>query len=341
LIKIKNTLFFAAFALTALLAFLIVKPFINVIITALVFAYVFYPVYKWLNTRIRHESIASFIIVLLVIFLISVPLVFVLNALTREVFTGYVAIKEKLATGELNEPLAKIYSNEEVRSFVNNSLSSVTNFIISNTSNFVFILSQKLLYVFILFFLVYYILKDSKKFVKFSTHLHLKLTRRVHQPLIDRLNDTIYAVVYGTIIVAIIQGIVAGAGFYFLGAPSPVLFGVLTIIFALIPFLGAVAIWLPLSVFVTINGYLNSSSWGIASGIILFLYGLLVISMIDNILKPKIIGSRAKIHPALVLIGVIGGLNVFGMVGIVIGPVLLALLVTFFEIYGKERLTWN
>ncbi len=338
--RIKNKIFFAAFVLTAFLSFLIVKPFISTILTAAVFVYVFHPVYTWFQRRVRNESLAAFIVVLLIIFLITIPLVFILNALISEVFNAYSTIKNAMAGGEFNDLFGSFYSRPEIKTFIGNSINTASNFIINQSSNFIFTLSQRLLYAFILVYLVYYLLKDSGKISKITEAFNFKVDK-VHQPLISKLKETTHAVVYGTIIVAVAQGLLAGIGFYFLGAPSPILFGVITMIAALIPFLGATAVWLPISVYLFLMGYANSSGWGMAAGVILFLYGFLVISTIDNIIKPKIVGRRAHVHPVLVLIGVIGGINVFGFVGVIVGPVVLALLITFFDVYLKERLTWN
>lgn len=339
-VKIRNRFFFVVLALAALLVFLVVKPLITVILTAAVFAYIFYPLQKWLSAKTGKQGLTAMLIVLVLIFLTSVPTVLIFNAMTKEVLTGYAFVKQSIVHISLNEHFAEIYSNPQVRGFVNTALNKISTSIINRTSDFVLVLSQKIFYAFILFFLLYYFLKDGGKLAAFFGKLKFEGSV-VHGALLSKLKETTYAVVYSTIIVAVVQGVAAGIGFWLIGAPSPVLFGALTIFAALVPFLGAVAVWLPISVYMIVNGYLHSSGWGVASGLILLAYGTLVTSMIDNILKPRIISKRAGIHPALVLLGVIGGISVFGMIGVVVGPVVIAMLVTLFEVYIKERMTWN
>ena len=106
---------------------------------------------------------------------------------------------------------------------------------------------------------------------------------------------------------------------------------------ALIPFVGTPIIWLPAALYRFSNGLASGNNWKITSGIILFLYGALIISTIDNFLKPKIIGDKAEVHPILVLLGVLGGLKLFGIIGIIIGPVILAVFKMVVEIYEEER----
>jgi len=146
-----------------------------------------------------------------------------------------------------------------------------------------------------------------------------------------------FAVFYGNIFVAIIQGILGGVGFFVLGVESPVLWGFVMILFALIPYFGTAIIWLPAALNLLFKGYLENDASYTARGIILIVYGILVISSIDNILKPRLIGSKAQVHPVLVLLGVLGGLSLFGFIGLILGPVMLALLMTFVDIYEEEK----
>ena len=149
--------------------------------------------------------------------------------------------------------------------------------------------------------------------------------------------EVIFATVYGVIIVAIIQGIVGTIGFIIFDVPSPILLGLLLTFAALIPFVGTALVWLPASALVFLNGYLNADTTMIGKGIGLFLYGALVISLIDNLIRPKIISKEAKLHPVLILLGLFGGIRVLGPIGMVVGPLVLALLVSFVDIYQRDK----
>jgi predicted PurR-regulated permease PerM len=132
------------------------------------------------------------------------------------------------------------------------------------------------------------------------------------------------------------QGVAALIGFYIFGVSLPILWGVLTAFFALIPAVGTAIIWVPASLYLVLSGYLTQDYITIANGIMLFLYGVLIISTIDNILRVKILEAKADVHPLIVIAGMIGGVNLFGVIGLFLGPILLPLLITYFETF-RER----
>jgi predicted PurR-regulated permease PerM len=147
--------------------------------------------------------------------------------------------------------------------------------------------------------------------------------------LIEEFGNITHTVIYAQLFVALVQGVVATIGFYIFGVPFPLLLGLVTAFCALIPAIGTAIIWVPASLFLVLSGHLGR-------GIGLFLYSALIISTIDNILLAKIVHEKAKVNQILVIVGVIGGAGLFGIAGIFIGPILLPLLITYFETF-KER----
>ena len=145
------------------------------------------------------------------------------------------------------------------------------------------------------------------------------------------------AVIYGSLIIAIAQGTLGGIGFFIFGLPSPLLWGVIMVFASLLPYIGTSVIWLPASLFLIFNGYASMETALITKGILLMLYGIFIIGTIDNILKPKLIGDKSGLHPVLVLLSVIGGINFLGFIGVIIGPMIIAALVTFINIYEEEK----
>ena len=165
----------------------------------------------------------------------------------------------------------------------------------------------------------------------------MPLKSKYRKHVFKKLNDMAYAVIYGSIIIAIIQGALGGIGFLMFGLPSPILWGIVMMFASLIPYVGSSLIWLPASLILIFSGYVNSDSTLMVKGILFILYGVFIIGTIDNILKPKIIGDKGGLHPVLVLLGVVGGLNLLGFIGVIIGPIVLAMLVTFIGIYEEEK----
>ena len=138
----------------------------------------------------------------------------------------------------------------------------------------------------------------------------------------------IVGVVFGFVITAALQGLFGALGFLIFQLSSPLVWGLIMMILALIPFLGPALVWFPIGVIQLISGNLFS-------GIGLLLYGAIIISSIDNIVRPKIISYKSNIHPLLILLGVVGGLKLFGFIGIVIGPVVLVFLMTILKLYAE------
>jgi predicted PurR-regulated permease PerM len=124
--------------------------------------------------------------------------------------------------------------------------------------------------------------------------------------------------VYGVVTIAALQGLLAGLAYWIMGIPSPVLWAVLTAFVCMIPIAGSFLVWLPLAIYLMING-----SW--TKAILLIIWGGLVISTIDNLLRPKLVGTQTRLHELFIFFSVLGGISVFGLLGIVLGPVVLAI----------------
>jgi predicted PurR-regulated permease PerM len=149
--------------------------------------------------------------------------------------------------------------------------------------------------------------------------------------IIGEFEGIAYTVIYAQLFVALVQGVVATIGFYIFGVPFPIFFGILLALCALIPAIGTGIIWLPASLYLILLGYFSQNYWVLGKGIGLLLYSLFIITTIDDLLLAKIVHSRAHVHQIVVIVGVIGGASLFGVVGIFVGPILLALLITYFN----------
>jgi len=179
--------------------------------------------------------------------------------------------------------------------------------------------------IFLSFFVAFHVLKEKEETETYLREI-LPFNKEVNERFIKRAKEVASATIYGHFLVAVIQGLCAGIGFYIFGAPSPLFFMILAMFFASIPYLGAWIVWIPVSIILIASGnQLN--------GILLFLFGFIFISTIDDIVRPYIIGKKAKINLLVVLIGILGGLVLFGPIGLIIGPVILELLLIFLELY--------
>ena len=177
-------------------------------------------------------------------------------------------------------------------------------------------------------FIIYYFFKDGDKLA--SIFEKIFPIRRDHKlELLAELNNVIYAVIYGVLITAVVQGIFGTLGLIIFDVSSPILWGSIMVLTATIPLLGTWIIWLPASLFKIFSGeYFN--------GFGLLFYGILIVATIDNFIKPKLISERSKIHPVLIILGVFGGLKVFGIIGIMLGPIILGILSLVYNFYFKK-----
>jgi len=151
-------------------------------------------------------------------------------------------------------------------------------------------------------FISFFLFKDGKKLMNSVVGM-IPLNKQYSNKLIEKFGRVTYSVVYAHIIVAIAQGALGTIGFYIFGIESAIFWGVIMAIFALLPLIGPAIIWIPASLFLLINGIINNSYFGMGMGIGLFLYGIFIISISDNLLRVKLIGGRSDVHPLTVLIG--------------------------------------
>lgn len=346
--KTENKFFLMLFLAVILLSFITVRPFARAILTAIVLAYIFYPVYSWLRKRVKNESVAAFIVTIVLILLVTIPTVFLLKELTGELFQVYFGLKKVVSGIESQECTAatmpcsminlykKFSSDPQLRLPLTNMFSRITVYMIDSISNSLLTLPGRMVELLIIIFSTYYFLKDGKNaLLKMENIIPLKKEYKEH--LFSRVEVSTRGVIYGNMLVAVLQGALAMAGFYFLGAPQPILFGVLTVFAAVVPMAGAAVIWLPVSLTMVMGSLVQQSNLLLFRGVALFVYGAFLVSSIDNVIKPKVIGEKAKIHPMLVLIGVLGGIKLFGFAGFIIGPTVLTILAAFLDLYTKEK----
>jgi predicted PurR-regulated permease PerM len=348
--------FVGLFALTAYLCFLLVNPLLESILASFVLAYTFYPVYQWLLRRIKSPIGSSLIISFILILLLLIPTFFIADNIITDARVGYLVIKQKLATGnifgvacpegstnlacKITGPLKTILADPQVNVYLQESISKGATYVLTKLSDFLLSLPQVILQLSVTFFLTFYLFIDGEAMIAHGRRL-IPLSPKHQSHIMQKLKDVTFAVVYGSLIVAVIQGALGGIGFWIFGVGSPLVWGIVMALFALLPVVGTAAIWLPAAIYLLVVGASEGNTIMVWNGIGLLLWGALLVSTIDNLIKPKIIGDRAGIHPGLILIGALGGLAVFGFIGFVIGPLLLGLLKTLIEIYEKEELLGN
>jgi len=262
----------------------------------------------------------------------------------------YIRAKQKILTGDIididctnqdnllcrsSEYLKVWVEDPEVKFYLQDMLGRFTTTAIEKTSQIIFSLPGIILQIVITFFILFYLFKDGPEIVKKIKDL-LPLKRSHKTRVLYKIKETTHAVMYGSIVIALIQGALGALGFWLFGIGTFYVWGMIIALFALVPFVGTAIIWIPAALYLIAKGSSEGNTVLIWHGVGLLLYGTFIISSADNILKPKLIGDRAGLHPVFVLLGVIGGLELFGFAGFIIGPLILSALKSFIDIYQKE-----
>lgn len=347
--KYSRTSFFLFFALAILLALYVIWPFIHVILLGVLIAYIFYPLYSFVLERTGRKTLSAFLTTLGVFIIILIPFVIFATAISDDVTTFYKLSKERLSSGTLfNVSCTSSFgcdiitfvdtflSDPGVKKHLDTGLSLLKSDLVESTSNAIFSLPRIVVNFFVMVFTMFYSFRDGQEMLKRGMDL-LPLKGTFKNDLKQQTQEVIYATVYGNIVVSIAQGILGTIGFAIFGISSPVLWGAVMIFAALLPFIGSALVWLPAGAYLIIQGTLSGVEGVAWKGIGLLVYGLLVISTVDNFLKPRIIGRKTSLHPLLIVIGLFGGVATMGFLGLILGPVILAIFVSFIKVYAKDK----
>lgn len=311
------------------------QPFIGVLLWAVVLVILFYPIHKRIERRLGSPSWAAVLSTLLVIVAILVPLTLLTLAIVREM-TGFAQslqtnVKILLdpnspTTGRILQWLGQYVDVEQLRSgdFLSERLQALGGNIASQTLGFVGGAVGIVIEIFFVIFTMYYLFRDGDR-MRGAFRNSLPLKRKKANEIIRRTSEVISASVYGVLVIAVIQGVLGGLAFWVLGLPSALLWGVVMIFLSMIPMAGAFIVWVPAAIYLGMTG-------SITKAIILTVWGALVIGSIDNFLRPKLVGEKTRLHELLIFFSVLGGLQVFGVLGLVLGPVIVAIAIALLDL---------
>jgi predicted PurR-regulated permease PerM len=346
--SISKHTFLIFFTAIALLSLFIIWPLFTAILAGILIAYIFYPLHKRIKSKVSNKNVAACTSTILILLVVTIPFVVLLGAITADISDAYAEAKlskpttgffQEECTGSLCEAKEKIdtlVTTPTLLSSIQESLGKISQWFVQYSSSFVFSIPQRILELFIMVFVMFYGFRDGEGMIK-KLYTLIPLRESFKKHLKQQTSDVIYATVYGILIVGLIQGFLATIGYFIFGLASPLMWGALTTLAAIIPFVGPPMIWFPAGVVQIIRGMDAGNSLLTWQGIGLLLYGTFIISTIDNLLKPKIIGQRSKVHPAVILVGLFGGLISMGPIGLVVGPLVLAMLVSFIRVYEKDK----
>ena len=337
-----------AVALTLLISYAVVRillPFAGPLAWSIFLAFLLHPVNLWLRRRLHSESLAAGVLtaltpvaILLPLSALSVQFVAQGSALLR----GLQTTARKLDIHSLQDVtrfpwIARL--NQWVQANFSFKAEQLQDWAVSgaqdllqgaaNAGGSLFLGTMNtMLSFFLTLFLLFFFLRDGDvMFVRARALIPLGERRKEH--LLRHVGDLSRAIVFGTVITALLQGLIVGVGFAICGLPSPVVFGVLAALLSMLPVGGTALVWVPAAIALFVQ-----HSWGY--GIFMVVWGLLS-SSADNVVRPMLISGRAQISTLAVFIGVLGGIAAFGPLGLVLGPVVLSLALVLLEFMDEQR----
>jgi len=310
------------------ISFLIVKPLLPYIVLAFVLGSAMYPLTKRFNERIKNKTIVAFIMILLVLVILILPLSYTVGNLINQASGVYKSFDPQIID-EISDYLSGVSGKEvDVSAYLIKSISEIRNYIISSIPEFIESISGMVLGLFVMFFTLFYIVRDGETIKKSLSDL-IPLNDEYKTKVIEEIDKVTRGVINGQVLTAVIQGIVGGLGFFIFGVPNPIFWGFIMVILAIIPLLGTAMIWVP-------AGVIGLMSGNYVSGVGILLFGAIIVGNLDNLLRPRLISGKTKVHPVVILIGFLGGLKLMGIIGFIVGPVILAILLTLIRFYNRD-----
>lgn len=340
-----TTVFIAVMVLISGMFFAVLRPFYGAVLWAVILAILFYPLYKRLFEKTGHRgSLASAISVFFCICLVVIPMTLLIGLIATEATNAYVALSQQ--NFDINDELQQLHAIlpasiqnmldrldvptvSEIASRLSSFVQSVLQIVAKGAYSFSQSAIGFAIALGVALYLLFFLFRDGVELTQ-ALRRASPLSQDQTDALLRTFSSVVSATVKGNIIIAAVQGGIGGVTFWLMGIQGAVLWGVVMAVLSLLPAIGASLIWAPVAIYFLATG-------AFAKGIILILVGTLIIGMIDNLLRPTLVGAQTNMPDYLALISTLGGLSVFGINGFVLGPLIAALFLTVWRLYIKDR----
>jgi predicted PurR-regulated permease PerM len=323
----------------------ILWPYSGAVLWATVLAIVFAPVYRRLSRSMRQKrTLAALVTVAIIVMIVILPVTLITALLLQEGFSVY----ERIQSGELNIGryfqqvfgalpgwLTDLFDRFGLTNLgmmqerLSTGLMKTSQFLATQALNIGQNTFEFVIDLFIVLYLLFFLLRDGDGLTR-RIRDAIPLYPEQQHDLFSKFITVIRATVKGNVVVAIVQGALGGVIFWFLGVQPAVLWAVLMALLSLLPAVGSALIWLPVAIYFLVTG-------AIWQGVVLIAFGVLVIGLVDNILRPILVGKDTKMPDYVVLISTLGGIAIFGLNGFVIGPVIAAMFMAIWDIVASSR----
>ena len=332
--------FLVLFLVSAFMLGRLFWPFISVLVLAAVVTSIFKPFYKFLNRKIS-PFFASLLTCVFIFFILFIPIIFFVGILSKEAYGLYLMgkdavisdqIKTILESSKILEKINLVLSNlnleitgEQLNKGVSELGKVVGLFLYQQASSIASNALKFFVYFFFMLLVIYYLLIDGDKLVAFIIDLS-PLPKEQDEKLIQKFKDMAGAILIGNGLCGLIQGVAGGILFSLFGLRSPFMWGVIMVLLAFLPIIGIGIVFIPAAIYLILKGR-------VAAGVFFVVFYIILSGGIEYLLKPKLVGQRVKMHTLLVFFSIIGGLKMFGILGIIYGPLVATAFLTLTDIY--------
>ncbi len=323
--------------LLAYASFQIAKVFLDFLLLALFLGFLSHPMYDWLNKKIKRRGLSAILTSIIVTSIVVIPLTLLTIQLVAELSNIVQGLSVSAVRTEFDQLAARLYTffGAEYQSDADAGagllallVPSASNLVENVASGLVGAFAKGAVGAFVLFYVLYYAYVDGHNAVDTVRDI-LPMARAHTDKLFGEIGQVLKAVFYGSVLTSLMQAVLAGIGYSLFGVPNVVFWSAMTFVFALLPIIGPPIVWFPWGIVLLLQG-------DTFAGVGLLIYSAIMVSTLDNFIRPKLIGDRARVHPVIILIGVLGGVAVFGVSGFLLGPLTLAMFVSIVQLYRKE-----
>jgi predicted PurR-regulated permease PerM len=319
-------------AVLILLSFFLLKPILLSIITGIILAFLFRPLYEWINDKINSKNLSASIVSVVLILLVLIPLWFLLPVLINQSIQIFVASQNIDFITPLKSFFPSLFASEifsgQIGSAISTFVTKTTSSIMTSLADLISDFPTLFLKTLVVFFTFFFTLKDNDKFIEYIQSV-LPFSKDVEKKLFKSSRDITSSILYGQVILGIVQGIIVGIGFFLFGVDNALFLTLAACLAGIFPIIGTTIIWAPVVIFLFIKGAAVP-----ALGVILF--GA-ISTFLENVYKPNFVAKRTNVHSSIILLGMIGGLFMFGMLGFILGPLILAYLLIILEVYRDKN----
>jgi len=338
-------------AVIGYLIYVIMAPFFTPVFWAGVLAILCYPQYQWLLRRVTSNANLAALIACVVISLFLIVPAALMGTVLVDEFTGLFHwaegyIKDVPLPADGGRSLMPSFVERLIGPYVDLSrldlhaafartIKEISSHAASGIQGFIKNFAQFFFNLALMFCTLFFLLKEGERVLGMIKDL-IPLTDRDKDHIIETLRVVISATINGGVLIGALQGFLGGIAFLFLGLPSPILWGFVMFILSFIPGIGTAMVWFPAAVYLLITG-------SYVKGALLMVWGVLVVGLADNILRPYIISGKTNLHPMLLFFSVLGAVNAFGLIGVVAGPIILSVAIAVLTIYREsvKKIEWT